>query len=437
MPPHPPHDSDTSATQWSLIDAAAGGDRAALDQLWRKHEPDYRLYALRKTNGNHHQVDDLLQQFMRIKLLEQNVVSKADPTIGFRKFFNTVFINFILDQLKKGWRESRGKRSLDAEEGEPLIEDHGDSDADLLDLARADRLLREALQRVRQECVDKQQERMWSVFEARLLLPLRDQAPVPSFEELRDLHQFESPTQVGYALENIKRKLRRHLQAVMVEDAGFSPAMATDSAIEQELLDLRSVLAHAKHRPVTAAEMSSSCCSAEESVLSVADAPERLGRVLDLAHLDSPLWLPDESAALLKDLLACPLAAACNDESVRRALSEHHSDNDSCPQRLAELFTMKSPPIGLLEAIKSWSKELLKQDHPPLPKEVSYVLHYACLCNGLLAGHRSITRLSDAEILQSVNLLVSYSWIDAALRELFEQTRCRLAAKRLRNPLEK
>ena len=59
---------------------------------------------------------------------------------------------------------------------------------------------------------------------------------------------------------------------------------------------------------------------------------------------------------------------------------------------------------------------------PQIPQDVAYVLHYACICAGIRAGSRAISRSSDNEIRNSLKLLRTYSWIDSDLRNLFEGT---------------
>ena len=416
----PAFELDSQPTQWSLIDAVAAGDREALDQLLERYLDAFRHYLTCTLRCQPDVIDDLLQQFLQVKFLEQNIAARVDRQTGFRRFIYQSLKNFVRDYFRREQRRSAGQVPLDEDLHEPLAAEHTDGDS--FDVAWADHVLREALRRVHRECQTKGQQRLWSIFESRLLRPFRDDVPPVAYEVLQQQLQFDSPTQAANALETAKRKLRQHLQDVIAEYAGRDSA-----SIDSELGNLRAALTHAKHRPLTSvADLSSGHSAADESVLSTADAPQRLARVLDLTHLDSPLWLPDESAAILRDEMSCPIESACDDQDFLPAFREQARAAESCPRTLAELFTTDAPPLWLLELVKRWSKTLLRSAQPPIPKEVAYVLHYGCVCAGIRAGLRAITRSSDADVLQNVQRLLGYSWIGEELQTLFEQTRSAL-----------
>lgn len=420
MEPHPPSSDETSATQWSLIDAVAAGDREALNTFVERYLPAFRNYLIRVLRGDRDDLDDLLQQFVQEKLLEQNLAAQVNREVGFRRFVYRSLKNYVIDHYRRRQRREGGKISLDDEHHEHLAAE--DSDADVFDLAWADYVLREALQRVRRECLTKDQHRIWNIFESRLLRPLRDNVPPASYDDLQRQYDFDSPVQAANALETAKRKLRLQLQTVIAEYTGRDSA-----SIDSELGSLRNALAQAGARPVAATpDISSDHFSTEESFLGSSDAARRLTLALDLAQFDSPLWLPDESAEILRDELQSSLEAACDDPDFLRSFREKARTADSLPPNLSTLFSMNSPPLWLLELVKRWSKSLLRSTQPPIPKEVAYVLHYACICTGILAGSRSVTRSSDTELLNSLKLLLSYSWIETELRTLFEQTQSRL-----------
>ena len=161
--------------------------------------------------------------------------------------------------------------------------------------------------------------------------------------------------------------------------------------------------------------------------MGASDAPRRLSLALDLAQLESPLWLPDEATEILREELQSRIEAACDDADFLRTFREQARSATSIPPTLAQLFSMDSPPLWLLELVKHWSKSLLRSAQPQIPKDVAYVLHYACICAGIRAGSRTITRSSDDELLNSLKLLLSYSWITPELRVLFEKTQKQLA----------
>jgi DNA-directed RNA polymerase specialized sigma24 family protein len=415
METNPISSRESSATQWSLIDAVAAGDREALNTFVARYLPAFRNYLVRVLRSDRDDVDDLLQQFLQEKLLEQHLVAQVNRDVGFRRFVYRSLKNFVIDHFRREQRRTGGRVSLDEEHHEHLAAE--DSDTDAFDIAWADHVLREALQRVRRECLAKDQACIWYIFESRLLRPLRDNATPATYEELQRQYRFDSPVQAANALETAKRKLRLHLHEVIAEYAGRDAA-----SIDSELGNLRDILAHAGSRPVASlADLSCDHSASDESFLGSSDAPRRLSAALDLSQFESPLWLPDESAEILRDELRSRIEAACDDSDFLRAFREQARIAQMHPTTLAELFSMDSPPLWLLELVKRWSKSLLRSAQPPIPKEVAYVLHYACICAGIRAGSRAITRSTDSELLNSLKLLLSYSWIAPELRALFEQ----------------
>ncbi|HLQ47282.1 MAG TPA: hypothetical protein VK137_21235 [Planctomycetaceae bacterium] len=420
QPSSTPVASDVLSTHWSLIDAVAAGNREALNAFLERYLPAFRNYLVCTLRGEVDAVDDLLQQFLQEKFLEQNLAARVNREFGFRKFVYRSLKNFVRDHFRRERRRTDGQLSLDEEQHEHLAAEH--ADADTFDVAWADHVLRESLQRVRRECLAKNQQHIWDIFEARLLRPLRDGVPPIAYDELQRQHHFDSPVQAANALETAKRKLRLHLQEVVAEYAGKDA-----SSVDSELAELRKTLSNATPRqPVVVTESSTGDKVVDESLLSSNDAPQRLANVLDLAQMNSPLWLPDEAAAILRDELTSPIGSACDDPKFTPAFREQSRVAATAPKTLSELFAMDQPPVWLLELVKRWSKSLLRSTEPAIPKEVAYVLHYACLCAGIRAGARSITRSSDDDILKSVRLLLSYPWIGLELRSLFDRTRSHL-----------
>ena len=154
---------ESTATQWSLIDAVAAGDRAALGTFVERYLPAFRNYLVRALRGDRDDVDDLLQQFLQEKLLEQNLAAQVNRDVGFRRFVYRSLKNFVIDHYRREQRRASDHVSLDDEHHAHLAVE--DSDTDAFDLAWADHVLREALQRVRRECLAKDQERIWHIFD--------------------------------------------------------------------------------------------------------------------------------------------------------------------------------------------------------------------------------------------------------------------------------
>lgn len=417
---------DSQTTQWALVEAVAAGNREALEQFLDRYLEAFRHYLTCTVRCEPDVIDDLLQQFLQVKLLEQNIVSRVDRSQGFRQFIYQSLKNFVRDYFRSERRRLSGQVHLDDEPLEALTAERDDHDS--FDVAWADHLLREVLQRVRRECLEKNQSGVWCIFEARLLRPFRDGLPALPYDELHRQFHFDSPVQAANALETAKRKMRLHLHEMIAEYAGRDAG-----SIQSELVELRKTLAAASPRRLTtngeistSAEISTGHSGPDESVRASSEASLRLTRVLDLSQLDSPLWLPDEAEEILHDELTCPMESACDDDKFLAAFRKQAKAAPHVPRTLLELFSMTEPPRWLLELVKQWSKSLLRAANLPLPQEVAYVLHVSCICSGIRAGMRSITRSSDADTRNNLDSILAFTWIGSDLRQLLEATRTHL-----------
>jgi RNA polymerase sigma factor (sigma-70 family) len=114
-----------AATPWSEVlaagDSSLPGSREALQRLCRIYW--YPLYAfIRRQGSGAHDAEDLVQGFFA-DLLENRVLSVADPARGrFRSFLLTRLKHFLSDERKKAHAQKRGGNrtavSLDAASAE-------------------------------------------------------------------------------------------------------------------------------------------------------------------------------------------------------------------------------------------------------------------------------------------------------------------------------
>ena len=90
-------------TQWSLIDRVRNedseGTRPALDELLRRYLPALRVHLRIRGAGGEHAVEDLLQGFVKSRILEANLVATASASRGkFRTLLLTSLDRYVVDQ---------------------------------------------------------------------------------------------------------------------------------------------------------------------------------------------------------------------------------------------------------------------------------------------------------------------------------------------------
>jgi RNA polymerase sigma-70 factor (ECF subfamily) len=219
--------------------------RRTLEALVKQYLPALRSYLMARRRIGRHEADDLLQGFLAGKVLEQQILCRADRTRGkFRTFLMTALERYAISEWRK---ESAARRTPAGGPASPLGELAEDQHpapeaADLFDLEWAKQAVEVAVGRMRRECRSGARQALWGVFEARVLRPaLRDEEPVP-YERLVPELGLGTAEQAANLLASAKRMFARNLREVAAEYAD------DEADAEEELRRLRSVLAQGRAR---------------------------------------------------------------------------------------------------------------------------------------------------------------------------------------------
>jgi RNA polymerase sigma-70 factor (ECF subfamily) len=231
-------------THWSLV-AQAGRDtadvrREALERLLRRYLPALRVHLVHTRRMAPEDADDLLQDFVTNRIIEKDLLSRADRDLGkFRTYLLAALDHFLIDQRR---RQGAKKRSP----GRGARLDLGDQEdqipaapaSDTFDRAWARGVLAEALERMRAECAASGRDDVWGVFEGRLLAPILRGSEPMDYEELVARFGLTSAAQASNVLMTAKRTFARTVRAVVGQYA------LGDEAIESEIRELHEVLGH-------------------------------------------------------------------------------------------------------------------------------------------------------------------------------------------------
>ena len=234
-------------TSWSLV-ALAGqteeAQREALGQLLRRYLPALRAHLVQAKGLTLDRADDLIQDFVTAKILQRDLIARADQQRGkFRTFLLTALDRFLLNQLR-----DLGAKKRAAAAAEPLGERDqrlaaGTNPSDAFDVAWARSVLSEALKRMRAHCETSGRTDVWAVFECRVLGPILEGAEAPDYRELVERFGFQSPSQASNLLATAKRSFARTLRSVVGEYSG------SEEEIEEELGQLHEILARSRPSP--------------------------------------------------------------------------------------------------------------------------------------------------------------------------------------------
>lgn len=230
-------------TSWTLLqearDRGSCSGRLALDQLLRRYLKPLRHYLLLTRRVATKEVDDLLQGFIVSKVLEQNLIGRADPSRGkFRSLLLTALNRYLADEFRRNGR-ARSADEFTSSHLPPIAASKTSNPVQAFELEWARQILNQALERFRETALSQGRQPLWAIFEGRVLRPtLLGDEPI-GYAQLTADHQLTSQEQAANLLVTAKRMFRRTLREVVAEYAG------DETQIDQEITDLTQILAEA------------------------------------------------------------------------------------------------------------------------------------------------------------------------------------------------
>jgi RNA polymerase sigma-70 factor (ECF subfamily) len=211
---------DFLTTHWSLIDGATQNqdkDRALVAVLLQRYWKPVYCYLRRKGLQNE-EAKDLTQGFFHEVVLNRGLLQRADPAQGrFRTFLLHALDQFLIDQRRKETAKKRIPEDkiipLDITHLPELPEAalHG-SDADCFTYVWKTTLIDQTLSEVSTACREQGLQTHWSVFETRVLQPLRYNAEAPSMREICTRYDIENESIASNMLVTVKRRFRAALR---------------------------------------------------------------------------------------------------------------------------------------------------------------------------------------------------------------------------------
>lgn len=225
-----------SSTDWSLIARAGHVDadvkRRALATLLERYAGVLRTHLVARRIPVD-MVDDVVQGFLVSKVLEQDLIGRAEREKGrFRNFLLTALDRYAYDRLRE-LKRANLRVGAPYEEADPVDAKGGDVSGGF-DLAWARKVLDETLKRMKEECMGLGSPNVWEVFQCRTLTPIeKGTEPVP-YQELVSRFGFASPSQASNVLITAKRMFQRTLRGVISE-------YEIDD-VDAEILDLKRIL---------------------------------------------------------------------------------------------------------------------------------------------------------------------------------------------------
>jgi RNA polymerase sigma-70 factor (ECF subfamily) len=208
-------------TCWIDIRKARTSDqaqrKAIVNDLLGKYWKPVYCYLRRKGYDNE-KAKDLTQGFFHEIVLGQELIQKADQSIGrFRKFLLTSLEHYVSNMYHKETAKKRMPEGGFVHFGE--IDDFNDRNLSTTATAEeafhytwASNLLDEAIATVKNECCSTGKEIHWGVFEEKVLAPILNNAPVPSLTDICGKYDIETTAMASNMLITVKRRFRAVLK---------------------------------------------------------------------------------------------------------------------------------------------------------------------------------------------------------------------------------
>jgi len=231
-------------TAWSLVAQVGREDaeekREALGRLLVRYLPALQAHLVYGKRLPPERADDLIQEFVAGKIIEKDLIARADRQLGkFRTFLLTALDRFVMNQF----RDERAKKRAPSDAAVVALDERQDGSqttrhpSEAFDIAWARGIVSQALQRMRVECESSGRDDVWGVFECRVVGPTLEGSKPVDYRELVRRFGFQSPSQASNALITGKRMYARALRAVVGEYADGP------QEIESEIEELREILA--------------------------------------------------------------------------------------------------------------------------------------------------------------------------------------------------
>lgn len=229
-------------THWSHVARASDGSResqeVALEQLLRRYLPALRAHVVRVLRVPADDVDDLVQGFICDRIVAEGLIAGADQNRGkFRTYLLTALDRHVarVRRYDRAAKRSPSAPSNSLDDDSVIEPTAGPIPSETFDIAWAKQVVAQAIEQMRKECSSGRPD-IWGVFQARVLSPMLEGTEPTPYPQLVESLRLVSADVAANLTVTGKRMFARHLRAIVGQ-------YASDAEIEQEIAELRQILA--------------------------------------------------------------------------------------------------------------------------------------------------------------------------------------------------
>jgi DNA-directed RNA polymerase specialized sigma24 family protein len=404
---------DFPETRWSIIVNAGDLDSPergkALDALFASYLPALKAHLIFRRRIQPDRVDDFLQEFVLKKVLEQNVVAKADSDRGkFRSFILKSLDNFVRDYYRAN-RMHAQLVELDNEENREIEVADRTAEPDVFEIAWARQVFCTAIQRFRDECDRMGNESRWLMFRERMLSPIVSDQPLDDFKQVAEKYNFESEHQARNVMVSIKRAFDRSLRAVVSE------CLPDENQIESEMQDVFMILKNSKGLDEAIAEylpLQKNLCLTEESFRTIC-----VTGLLEMYQTgESKTYSDSELCEKWSEILDSDFEQLKLIDQLYRVAP--HVE----PSRVLvrDVLFADRPDLRILDLLRGFAKSKYSEIENIESDPVYFVLYMVSIASGVYKHQRVLTRLSVEQLKKNFNWVLEFTWLDAVSHEYLQ-----------------
>ncbi|RMD59916.1 hypothetical protein D6833_10805, partial [Candidatus Parcubacteria bacterium] len=227
-------------THWTQIFEAQAVQqergRQALGRLLQRYSGPMLAYLMGRYRVPPEEADDLLQGFIEKRVLEKNLLSKANRERGrFRSFLVVSLDNYVLHEFRDRSCKMRRPEGRLVSLNQPEVQaevDQAEADHLAFDLEWARRVLDLAAERTAAFYRQAGDERPWHVFVEGVMTPLLEGSRRPTYGQLARRFGLEDTRRVDGWMRMAKRRFGKELRGVLREYVQHA------EEVEEELRDL-------------------------------------------------------------------------------------------------------------------------------------------------------------------------------------------------------
>lgn len=403
---------DFPETRWSIVvnaaDLKSPRRTEALESLVESYLPALKAHLILRRRLQPDVVEDFVQDFVLKKILEQNVVAKAESDRGrFRSFLLKSLDNFVRDYF----RTNKVQEQLDSFAADMTEGERSDA-ADVFEAAWARQVFCNAVGRFKEDCDNAGNHSRWMLFQERLLVPVASREATDDYDQLAKKCNFESPKHARNAMVGAKRAFDKSIRSVIQD------YVLDESQVDSELEDLVSILKNSNVLDEAIADFVQ-----PQQSLRLSEATFQSIRITGLLEMNSEanIWTDADLSRMWLEILNT------NFEQLKLAdeFRKIEPARNPAKTRIEDVLFDPSPRLETLDILRGYAKaEYANAEHSEAGGSEGFpcyfVLYMTAIAAAIYKHQKTLSRLPVERLKKNFNWVLEFSWLDPKSHEYLQ-----------------